>query len=190
MHPQKQDIRRRMLKQRFALTPSQVQEVGDAVRNRLVETDLYGRARCLGCYVSVKNEVDTHRLIQVALEGGKRVGVPVTRKKQSLVHLEIHTLSGLRSGPFGLLEPAGGDRIEIPPGDFDLMLVPGAAFDRRGNRIGFGAGYYDRFLARTSAPKVGLAYAFQVLGRLPAALHDIRLDYLVTETAVYTCGSP
>ncbi len=188
MHPKKEDIRQRIHQQRLALSAADVRRRGDTVRGRLVGMDLYGRAGCLGCYASVKNEVDTHRLIQAALDEGKRVGVPATQEKGVMTHLEIHTFSSLRPGPFGLLEPGGTGRVEIPPGELDLVVVPGIAFDRRGNRIGFGGGYYDRFLVRTAAPKIGLAYDFQVLDRLPTDPHDIRLDFLVTEEAVYTCG--
>ncbi len=187
MHPHKEEIRRRILQQRSALTHLQVQQGGDAVRRRLMETDLYDQAQRIGCYVSVKSEVDTHGFIEAALSAGKRVAVPRTRRQGLMVHQEIQTLADLRPAPFGLLEPTGSDHPEIPPADFDLIIVPGLAFDRRGNRIGFGAGYYDRFLARVTASKIGLAYDFQILDHLPSDPHDIRLDLLVTEREIHTC---
>ena len=188
MHRTKEEIRRRIHRERLALAPSEVEDRSRAVGERLMATDLYRQTCCLGCYVSVKNEVDTHRLIRAALREKKRVGAPKTDRGGGMVHLEIEALSDLRPGPFGLLEPSGANRAEILPADFDLILVPGIAFDRQGNRIGFGGGYYDRFLGLTPAPRVGLAYDFQLLERLPVDAQDVRLDFLATESEVYTFG--
>ena len=183
----KAHFRRLMHRQRLALTSREVSEMGNAVRRRLLGMDIYGQARCISSYISVKNEVDTHGLIQATLEGGKCIGVPLTGKGGQMRHCRIASLSELKPAAFGLLEPSP-EAEEIQAEAFDLILVPGLAFDREGNRIGFGAGYYDRFLARTNAPKVGLAYDSQILHHLPSDPHDIRMDFLVTETGVCVCN--
>ncbi len=188
MQSHKGQIRRRMLRERLALSPLEVQEHGATVRNLLQKTDVYRSAQCLGCYVSVKNEVDTRGLIRAALQERKRVGVPVTRTAGEMIHRAIRSIADLRPAGFGLLEPPGEGSLEIPPDAFDLIVVPGLAFDRRGNRIGFGAGYYDRFLVRTPALRVALAYDFQVLEHLPTDPHDTPVDFLITEAGVHACS--
>ena len=189
LHEQKAVIRREMLGRRSALTPEAAEAMGEVIAGHLMGTDVYRRARCISCYVSVKKEADTHRLIRAALADGKRVGVPVTRAGGRLIHVEIPSLSALEPASFGLLEPPASAGAEIPPADFDLVIVPGVAFDRLGNRIGQAGGYYDRFLPLTSAPKVALAYDFQIAEDLPVDAHDVPVDILVTESGVHSCGN-
>jgi 5-formyltetrahydrofolate cyclo-ligase len=100
---------------------------------------------------------------------------------------EILSLDNLQSARFGLLEPERDVGLMVEPDDLDLVIVPGVAFDRRGNRLGFGGGYYDRFFERCNATRVGLAYAFQVVDDIPAEDHDVKIDWLVTEDEVILC---
>jgi len=178
-----------MLQQREAMTSSEAKQKGAAITSRLLQMDLYLKAQCLGCYVSVQKEVDTHALIQTALDEAKQLSVPVIGKKPKMRFIEIQNFSELKPASFGLLEPSGADQTEIPPNTFDLIIVPGLAFDRQGNRIGFGAGYYDWFLAQVNAPKVALTYDFQIQEHLSTEPHDIRIDFLVTETDICVCDS-
>ena len=187
MRSKKGDIRRRMLELREQLGNGEVRQAGEAVTLRLTRTDFYQKANCLSCYVSVKNEVDTHTLIRFAIDDGKRVAVPVlTSQKGQMIHREVDSLENLEPNPLGLLEPSEGAGAPVLPEAFDLIVVPVVAFDRKGYRIGFGGGYYDRFLAGTSALKVGLAYDFQRLDEVPSGPHDQRLDRVLTETKTYT----
>ena len=191
MKPKKSDIRSRLLEMREQLGKGEVRQAGEAVTQRLTRTDFYQRANCLSCYVSVKNEVNTHTLIRLAIDDGKRVAVPVlTSQKGQMIHREVDSLENLEPNPLGLLEPPEGAGAHVLPEAFDLIVVPVVAFDRRGYRIGFGGGYYDRFLARCSALKVGLAYDFQCLDEVPSGPHDQRLDRILTETVTYTCTDP
>lgn len=180
--PIKEQIRNAMKKRRSELSPEEVRARSDDVIARLTGQEVYRRAGCLASYVSVANEVDTHALIHLALDRGKRVAAPVVKANRTLVHREIRSLAELKPSGVGLLEPSGEDGGVVPPHAFDIVLVPGLAFDRAGNRIGFGAGYYDRFLSLSPAFKIGLAYDFQVLDRLPAGPHDIPMDLVVTES--------
>ncbi len=187
MKPKKSDIRSRLLEMREQLGDGEVRQAGEAVTRRLTETDFYQRATCFSCYVSVRNEVNTHTLIRFAIEAGKRVAVPVlTSERGEMIHREIDSLENLEPNPLGLLEPPEGAGAHVLPEAFDLIVVPVVAFDRRGYRIGFGGGYYDRFLAGTSALKVGLAYDFQRLDEVPSGPQDQRLDRVFTETKTYT----
>ena len=140
--------------------------------------------------MSVSNEVDTHALIRDALDDGKCVAVPVARKGRPMIQVRISDLSELVPAPFGLLEPAEGSWDPVPPGAFDLVIVPGLAFDHRGNRIGFGGGFYDRFLSGLDAARVGVAYEFQLGETLPTEPHDVGLDWLVTESQTLAFRNP
>lgn len=152
---------------------------------RLTGREVYRSAGCLASYVSISNEVDTHILIDLALDSGKRVAVPVVEPNRTLIHREIRSMAELKPSGFGLPEPSGEDGAVVPPDAFDIVLVPGLAFDRAGNRVGFGAGYYDRFLSMAHAFKIGLAYDFQLFDRLPTGPRDIPMDLVVTEFGIH-----
>lgn len=183
----KNDIRPTMGQKRQALSSDEAQRRSDAVFRRLIKSDVYQKARCMACYVSVKNEVDTHRLIRTALKHGKGVGVPVTDHPHHMAFQAIPSLDVLKPVRLGLLEPPKDPSAVIPPRDLDLVLIPGLAFDRQGNRIGYGGGYFDRFLSTTPAPKAALAYDFQILDRIPTDTHDIRLNFIFTESGMIVC---
>ncbi|MCD6336579.1 MAG: 5-formyltetrahydrofolate cyclo-ligase [Candidatus Latescibacteria bacterium] len=182
-------VRKRMIAQRGALSAEAVRESSEAIRRRVLALSEVAEARVIHCYVSAKpNEVDTRRLISEALEEGKRIVVPVTKLWQRrLDHSEIEYLDELEPSVFGLLEPKEECRRRIGIGEIDLVIVPGLAFDPRGNRIGFGGGFYDRFLSKVQAPKIALAYSFQVLEKIEAGPHDVRMDKVVTDERVYDC---
>jgi 5-formyltetrahydrofolate cyclo-ligase len=146
---------------------------------------VFVRAKTLGCYVSVKGEVDTRTVIQTALSRGKLTCVPLTSRNRALQHVQIESLDDLSPSGFGLLEPLNLSGSEVLSSALDLIIVPGIAFDPRGNRIGFGAGFYDRYLEKTPATKIGLAYDFQILEKVPLEPHDIALDIIVTPTRVF-----
>ncbi len=184
----KEKFRDSMKRQRSGLTPEEVRARSEHVIARLVGQEAYRRAGCLASYVSVRNEVRTHSLIESALGGGKRVAVPVALPNRMLVHREIRGLAELKPSTLGLMEPSGETGSVVPPGAFDVIVVPGLAFDRTGNRIGFGAGYYDRFLSLTPAIRIGLAFDFQLVDRLPADPRDISMDLVVTESDIHETG--
>ena len=174
--------RSRALARRRALPSEQVATAGRAVGARL---DLLaaGAAR-IHTYVGGRdNEIDTRPFIGACLARGQRVFAPrVEAGCDRLDHAELHALEELEPGPFGLLQPPAAD-APLPP--FDLVVVPGAAFDRRGHRIGYGQGYYDRFLAETAAYKVGLAYDELFFEELPTESHDVAVDAILTERTAH-----
>lgn len=184
----KEKFRDSMKKQRSELSPEEVLARSENVIVRLAGQEAYRRAGCLAIYVSVRNEVRTHSLIESALGSGKRIAVPVALPNRMLVHREIRNLTELMPSPLGLMEPSGETGSVVPPCAFDVIVVPGLAFDRTGNRIGFGAGYYDRFLSLTPAIKIGLAFDFQLFDRLPADPRDVSMDLVITESEIHTMG--
>ena len=175
----KQDVRRRLLIQRQQLEYSCCVRQSDAVQDGVIASAVYTEASALALYAPVRNEVHTDRLLKAALSVGKSVCFP-RLENGLIVFVEVVDLCDLQPGQFGVLEPQG--LTVINPECLDLIVVPGVGFDRQGHRIGYGLGCYDRVLAECSnAGFMGLAYSFQVVERLPAEKHDIRLDYLVTE---------
>jgi 5-formyltetrahydrofolate cyclo-ligase len=117
---------------------------------------------------------------------GKRIALPRVEGDD----LKFHWVAGraeLQPGRFGILEPAA----EAPAAgdDFDLILVPGMAFDLRGGRLGRGRGFYDRFLRTALGLRVGVCFEDQIVDDVPSEAHDLRMDFVITPSAIYRCGS-
>ena len=160
-----------MLKLRASYDEEELDKQSGMIRRRLLASDAYRRCETLFCYVSFRNEVDTHCIIEQALADGKKVAVP--RVEGSDMHFySIASLAELRKSSYGILEPGEGARRAVPENG-DLMLVPAAAFDTCGYRIGYGGGYYDKYLdGYPDLHTIGLAYDFQMLDRLPIDDYD------------------
>lgn len=199
----KDKIRQQTLERRRALPPSHVATSNRAIAERVLALPMYKQAHCLHVYVSGKdNEVDTLLLIERSLQAGKEVVVPLigrhnaipkphTRvKAHAMAHAQIYHIDELDDEYWGIRQPSlraarwlnSWDRI-------DLVIVPGIRFDPQGNRIGYGAGYYDRFLAQLRARRVGLCCDAFVGAAIPSQDHDIRMDLVISETTTYQ-GEP
>ncbi len=138
------------------------------------------------CYVAIDGEVETRPLLAQALADGKQVAVPVTRPRgRRLLAIQIQDPHRdlRKKGPYGIPEPVKISQREVSVKDLDLVIVPGVAFDRAGRRLGRGMGYFDRFLERVprSVPRVGLAFRFQVVRRLPWEGHDQPVSKVITD---------
>ena len=139
-------------------------------------------------YMALPQEVQTAAILTESRYQGKRVAVPVV-KPHGLVAAELPAgRLQFQPGPFGIPEPAVSTAI-LSPEDIDCVMVPGIAFDRRGTRLGFGKGYYDRFLCRIPATThvCGLAFSLQIVQHVPDLPHDIRMQSLVTEQGILLC---
>lgn len=163
------------------------QRANAAIFAQITNLPEYRAASVIHTFVSWRDEVDTHALIKAALAGGKRVVVPrVPPSKLQLEHYFISNFAALVPGTLGILEPSSGPGAQpaLASRRFDVILVPGLAFDRSGNRLGYGRAYYDQFLAGTKALKIGLAFALQIVEEVPVAPHDQRVDMIITEQEV------
>lgn len=154
------------------------------IKDKLFNEEEFKKAKVVMFYVSLKDEVDTYRMIDEALKAGKRVCVPVILKEEKrLIAGEIHNrLEDLESQHFGIYQPKQDRVKEVPLDDIDLVVVPGVAFDKNNIRLGRGHGYYDRFLpGLPSATKaLGLAFDFQIVENLPQDPHDIPVSKIVS----------
>lgn len=189
----KAELRRRMRAWRDGLAPETRAALGEAAARHLRAAAPYQAARTLLLYWATGSEVPTGAAVAAALEAGKRVCLPrVLPDGRLAVHRVCDPARELVAGFRGLLEPDPARTPAVAPGSLDLVVVPGLAFDRRGMRLGYGLGYFDRFLAGLPRRtwRVGLAYGGQVLPRLPADPWDVPLHLIVTERGILACGRP
>ena len=182
-------VRKRMLAKLKTLSLTEARAKSTAICHRLTEVhELWGVNAVCG-FISFGVEVYTHDLMRHFLAERKHVSVPsFDPVGQRYICSELkHFDADLVEGHMGILEPKHSAirpvRVDIP----DAWLVPGLAFDENGNRLGRGKGYYDQLLRDARGVKVVLAYDFQVLNEVPAEPHDVRMDFIVTETRVVRC---
>jgi len=182
----KRSIRAALLQQRLALTATQTSLLGHAAQVRVLELSYFRKATTVALYSAVRNEVDTTLLAEAALAAGKSLCFPCVNGEEMHFY-PVNSLDELQEGCFGVCEPQPAE-MEVAAAQIDFMLVPGVAFDLSGHRLGYGRGFFDRFLegAGFYGQRVGLAYDFQVVERLPAEEHDQMVDLLVTEARIIT----
>lgn len=183
-------IRDEILKQRQSILEIDVISKSNIIIKALLDTDFYKSSRVIMTYVSFRNEVKTKNFIVEALKT-HRIIIPMSileTKEIELSELKNYDQE-LSVGAYGILEPKKEFARTVSHGIIDLVIVPGAAFDVEGNRIGYGAGYYDKFLSKLdkSVPKVALAFDFQIIENVPAHEYDVPMDYIITENRVIEC---
>lgn len=179
---QKRSIRQQCLEFRMGLPTDQKTTMDSVILKRALALQEYADADVLYTYVSKEAEADTKALISAALEAGKFVAVPRCEPKTlRMKFLEISSLSDLESGTYGVLEPIPQKCPPVRDSGKAFCIVPGLCFDFQGYRLGYGKGYYDRFLSEFSGFTVGLCYAGCVHSKLPHGFYDRPVDMLVTE---------
>ena len=182
-------IRERLLGERRAVEDTVRDAWSAAIVDRLEELPDWRDAAVVHTYVgAIEGEVATRDLVRRALANGKRVVCPRVRwRPPRLESWAIRSLDDLVESRRGLWEPDPSRAEPVGVGQLDLVIVPGLAFDRRGWRIGFGAGLYDRFLSSVAAPRVALAFSLQLQESLPVEPHDEPVDWIVTEGETIAC---
>ncbi|MBA1334246.1 MAG: 5-formyltetrahydrofolate cyclo-ligase [Firmicutes bacterium] len=187
----KTSLREKIMKLRQDLGPEASHRYSMQIARRLFDTELYKKSHSIMAYMSFRSEVDTGHIIRYSLNSGKRIIIPITQKEtRTLLLSEIRDPdSELVPGSYGILEPLPGHMKPYAKEDLDLILVPALAYDPRGFRLGYGAGYYDRFLSalKKPVPTIGLAFEIQVLTEVPTEATDIPVDYIVTENRIINC---
>ena len=177
----KDEIRRRIRNRKRLITEAERQNAARAVFNALEQTAAFLMAENILIYHSLPDELHTLDFIN-KWHTRKRFFLP----RVAGVNLELlpYSPSSLQSGAYGIEEPAEG--IPVDPTAMELIIVPAVAYDRRGNRLGRGKGFYDRLLAETKATTIGVAYDFQLVDELPVEPHDTPVKIVITESHRFT----
>ncbi|WP_066890064.1 5-formyltetrahydrofolate cyclo-ligase [Clostridium nigeriense] len=181
---EKRLLRNRILDIRNSLDKDTKSFMDNEIYNRLIKSELYLKAKSIFIYINFGSEIDTMSIINKALEDGKDVYIPkIYRDNKSMKAIKINGFKDLEKNSMGILEPIN-DSSYISKEKLDLIIVPGAVFDLSGNRIGYGGGYYDRYLEpiENINNKLVLAYELQIVDFIDSESHDIKFDYVITNT--------
>lgn len=159
------------------------------IADAFLTSDLYNKAETLLLYYSSGSEVSTIRILRQALDDGKTVAFPVCLDSKGTMRFYIiNSENDLVDGMYGIKAPSDGCK-EFTEGENVLCVVPGLAFDKHGYRIGYGKGYYDRFLSAFRGMTVGLCYEQLVYDSLPYDIYDKQVNYLITDKKTYNLKS-
>ncbi|KKE80152.1 5-formyltetrahydrofolate cyclo-ligase [Oceanobacillus caeni] len=178
----KTELRKKTITKLKSLSKDERLEIEQKLRNKLVDSDLWKRAKTIGITISQGFEWDTTPIIKKAWDEGKAVCVPKCLPDKEMVFYIIHDFHLLEKGLYDIPEPNPEKATKVKKQDMDLLIVPGVVFDHNGYRIGFGGGYYDRFLVDFPNETISLASHFQVIEQLPIDSHDLPVTCIVTET--------
>lgn len=188
IRPLKRRMREEIKAWRRAMSPQRKSRADKSILSRLTRLREYQGAQTVLTYVSLPIEVDTFGLIQKALEDGKRVAVPRCVEGTRLMEFYlIHGVEDLEPGTFGVLEPNPKRCTQLRDFRGSLCIVPALAYDRSGYRLGYGAGYYDRFLSSYSGQMVGIVYERNLRWKLWRGHYDVPVKLVVTERGVHPC---
>lgn len=179
-------MRKEVLGQRKKLSEEVRRKEDEDIFHKLINSSLYINAERIFTYVSYSSEVDTRKLINYALNQGKKVYIPkIIKEKREMLAVEISTLSGLTVDEYGILEPNIVDKNMVG-NEFDLIIMPGVAFDRLGNRLGYGGGYYDKYIKTygKDTVKAALSYKIQIVDKINVEEHDIKVDYVISKDEI------
>jgi 5-formyltetrahydrofolate cyclo-ligase len=197
MQERKRKLRQEFLKKRDSLSSEEIESKSENIERQLFSLPEFRRAKTVMFYVSFRSEVATEKMIRNALNLRKRVVVPVVNGGRIEV-AEIKNLEKeLAKGSFGIEEPRKEFRRRTDQKDIDLVVVPGVVFDKTGGRLGYGRGYYDRFLRSKSirlrtgcshpCALIGLAFDLQITTKIPLVEGDVRVEKVVTESGIIDC---
>lgn len=186
----KKKIRRETLQKRDSISQQLKSEKDISILQHIIMLPEFSSAKTILFYASFRSEVDTMDMIKLSLHLGKAAVLPRVCKEEDILKLyEIKTLDELARGYMWILEPSVDEDRLRNLSDIDLVIIPGAAYDTRGNRLGYGAAYYDKLLVtmEKKIPIVAPAYEEQVVEKIPAEPHDIKVDKIVTDKRVIDC---
>ena len=179
-------LRKALRQQRAQLTREQVTAAAAAVARQILACDAFCKAKSVMGFLAFGKELGVDAVLAAALAMGKTVAVPHIVSDTSFVAVRLNNLQDFDLDRYGIRTVRPPLEL-IEPGELDLVLVPGVAFGRDGSRMGMGAGYYDRFLPRAKqAVTMGVAYACLLQASLPTDEHDVKMQYLVSESGIIT----
>ncbi len=180
----KKTLRDSILSQRDAMSGDDTKRLSGTICRSLIALSAYKEAKTVMCFLSFRSEVDTNLIVKNILKSGKKLVVPISDIKTKTLRLSyVKSMDDLVKSTYGILEPSPSAFKEATPADIDLVLVPGACFNLKGYRIGYGGGYYDKFLPqiKKTTLTLGLCYDFQIVSSINPEKHDIPVDIVLSE---------
>jgi 5-formyltetrahydrofolate cyclo-ligase len=181
----KSDLRKDMLKLRKNMETRDVSSFSNKIISAIMELPEFINSKNIMLYLSFNKEVNTYPLARWCLDNGKTVIAPycIQSKREIVPYKITNLIDDLTKSTFGVMEPKQDTLEKVNIEDIDLIIVPGVVFDENCNRIGFGAGYYDRFLPKRlkTTPVIGIAYDYQIIDKVPIDEYDVPLDYIITQ---------
>lgn len=183
---EKKELRKQLLEIRGSIAIEDISEKSRIITEELLSLDEVIEAETIMIYMSFRNEVDTKGLFKELIKRGKRVVAGrCIKSTREIIPVIVDGMESFEDGNYGILEPSlDNDRVNIE--DIDVVIVPGVGFDRTLNRIGFGAGYYDRFLSklRPDSKKIAICYDEQIVSKVPTGRYDLKMDMVITDKEV------
>ena len=178
---QKKILRREFLTRRANIPRNERDRVSHKLVQKFLTTELYRESKIIMAYASMFAELQLTELFEACFADGKTLAIPLIVDKGEMRAVEVPSFDALEPGEFNIFTVKPELRKFVEPEEIDCVIVPGAAFDIHGGRLGMGGGYYDRFLLRTvKAHKIALAYDFQLVDNLPLEFHDVKIDSVMT----------
>jgi len=182
MYDAKQALREAMLKTRNSLSRGMLNKMSEAIQAQAMKMNEFTVAKTVAAYHPIGSEVSTLNILSSVLQLNKHLILPRVEDDTKIIFAEVKDLENdLQVGKYKILEPK--DHC-LKVNKMELVFVPGIAWDKNGHRLGYGKGYYDRYLRNLYTINVGLAYDFQVLEEIPHENNDLRVDLIVTEKRV------
>ena len=184
---QKKALRKEMRSRRASMSKEDRDIASHKIVSNLLNNPIYKSADTIMAYSSMPEEIQLNELFDNAFANDKILAIPLIIGRGTMRPVFLPTVEDLVVGDFGIMTVRQDKRQFVEFDDIDCVIVPGAAFDRQGNRLGLGGGYYDRFLQRVpNAKRVALAFDYQLLEAVPAEPHDAKMDIIITESETLT----
>jgi len=186
----KREIRKRIMTLRNAMTPEEIEAKSGEIVRQLKGLREIRESSTLMVYLSFGSEVLTDDLIRWGWDAGKRIVVPFCHpESREMTSCLLGGFTELETGHYGIREPKAERLKPVPREEIDAVLIPAVAFDRQGRRVGYGGGYYDRFLPEIPrSARIGAAFACQIVAEIPPDPHDVPADRIVTEDELIVAG--
>jgi 5-formyltetrahydrofolate cyclo-ligase len=169
-----------MLEMRNRLNYPEIAKRSKTIQEFVIKSKEFEPAKVVGTYYALGSEVTTELIIKRAKILGKKIALPRV-EEDKITFYKLSSMKSLIRSRFGILEPSPYEQMS----DIDILIVPGIAFDKKGNRLGYGMGFYDRLLSCKRTFSIGLAYSFQLLENLPHDKYDKRLDAIASEDGIH-----
>lgn len=184
---QKKALRKEMRSKRASMSKEDRDIASHKIISNLLNNPIYKSAATIMAYSSMPEEIQLNELFDNSFANDKTLAIPLIIGRGTMRPVFLPTVGDLVVGDFGIMTVRQDKRKFVEFDDIDCVIVPGAAFDRQGNRLGLGGGYYDRFLQRVpNAKRVALSFEYQLLEMVPAEPHDAKMDIIITENETLT----